>query len=311
MTSNGASVIFISENHSRHRKNLTVHKKSERVKTAYEEYFIDKLTKHKFDVVFIIKGTQLTQKCLSAIKHYKHAIKILYQFDSIERYPWIKDLLPYFDFNFTFDNTDSLKYNMLFRPLFFAEDIINIKREKHRGSKYLLSSICSYYPQRISILKKLKHEYKEQAYFYVYMSKSNLVKNIFDLQISDFKLLRLKSKDRAYMLQNMQNSISIVDIEFEGQNGLTIRTLETIGMQKKLITTNNNIKFYNFYDPSYIFILQKDLSNLMELREFLDSPTDSIPKSILKMYSLQEWCKDIFTNNPSHFLITSINVVNG
>ena len=50
----------------------------------------------------------------------------------------------------------------------------------------------------------------------------------------------------------ISKSKAILDINHPSQVGLTMRTFETLGANKKLITTNENIKIYDFFDKENI-----------------------------------------------------------
>ena len=50
-------------------------------------------------------------------------------------------------------------------------------------------------------------------------------------------------------------SKAVIDCPLPKQNGLTMRTFETLALGKKLVTTNKNIAFYDFYTPQNIFIV--------------------------------------------------------
>ena len=44
----------------------------------------------------------------------------------------------------------------------------------------------------------------------------------------------------------------MLDVSHSAQTGLTIRTIETIGARRKLITTNTEVVKYALYDPSRV-----------------------------------------------------------
>ena len=80
----------------------------------------------------------------------------------------------------------------------------------------------------------------------------------------------------------------------KGQDGLTMRTFEVIGQEKKLITTNSSIVKYDFYNSNNIFLLKED--NITDIKHFLARDIKNIDKEILDKYSLSFFCKSIFCN---------------
>lgn len=82
-------------------------------------------------------------------------------------------------------------------------------------------------------------------------------------------------------------SKAIVEINQSQQNGLTVRALEALFTEKKLITNNLDIINMDFYNKNNIFIIGQDSFNL--LRKFIDSDYEKIPKSIIDNYSASKW----------------------
>ena len=80
----------------------------------------------------------------------------------------------------------------------------------------------------------------------------------------------------------------ILDAPQAGQTGLTIRTIECLGAKRKLITTNSDIRNYDFYNESNILVFNEsvDLDSVFFTSEYKD-----IPKDIYEKYSLRNWLK--------------------
>ena len=70
-----------------------------------------------------------------------------------------------------------------------------------------------------------------------------------------------------------------------------MRTIEMIGMKKKLITTNKDIVNYDFYRPSNICIIDKNEIRIDQ--DFLESPYEELPDSVYEKYSLHQWVLDV------------------
>ena len=68
-----------------------------------------------------------------------------------------------------------------------------------------------------------------------------------------------------------------------GQSGVTLRSIEAILFNKKLITTNKSIKKYDFYNPNQIFILENE--NYSDIIKFLHTKFTPAPLDILYQYS--------------------------
>ena len=71
-----------------------------------------------------------------------------------------------------------------------------------------------------------------------------------------------------------------------------MRTIEMVGMGKKLITTNTGIQNYDFYHPNNICVIDRHDPQIPA--EFWNSPYVPISRSILQRYSLRAFVEDIF-----------------
>lgn len=89
-------------------------------------------------------------------------------------------------------------------------------------------------------------------------------------------------------LQLLERSRCVIEIFQRGQDGITLRTLESAFMGKKLITNNRNIVSSDLYNPSNIYIWG-DKSEKRTLREFMDIPVVPVPVEILSRYDVRYW----------------------
>lgn len=84
----------------------------------------------------------------------------------------------------------------------------------------------------------------------------------------------------------------ILDVAYQPNSGLSLRTLESIFFHKKLITTNPLVKAYEFYDENNIYVWgHSDMS----LDEFLSRPYRPVPDSICQTYLISSWISRFFT----------------
>ncbi|HFR3278101.1 TPA: capsular biosynthesis protein CpsH, partial [Streptococcus suis] len=102
----------------------------------------------------------------------------------------------------------------------------------------------------------------------------------------------LSSKEIADIINETE---VVLDIQHPKQSGLTMRTIEMIGMNKKIITTNPMIRQYDFYNPNNILIIDRfdveiDLS-------FFESPYQELQTEIYEKYSLEQWILDILNKD--------------
>ena len=88
-------------------------------------------------------------------------------------------------------------------------------------------------------------------------------------------------------LDLISKSKCILDYNQKGQTGLTLRPMEALFFNKKLITNNKDIKNYNFYNSKNIFILGEN--KMEEVDKFLNTPSEKIHEDILNNYDFNSW----------------------
>ncbi|WP_394153211.1 hypothetical protein [Vibrio maritimus] len=100
-------------------------------------------------------------------------------------------------------------------------------------------------------------------------------------------------------LQYVNRSKVILDIVQEGQKGLTMRVIEALVAEKKLITNNVSVKDFDFYNESQFMVLHRvdDIKN-SDLERFLSTPIVAYNSS-LEIYSPQVVLNGIINYNDS------------
>lgn len=96
-----------------------------------------------------------------------------------------------------------------------------------------------------------------------------------------------KRMEYAEYLTVLNDSGAILEVVQEGQSGVSMRTMESLFYEKKLVTTNRSVKEYEFYNPKNVFILGED--SLEELPQFLKSEYEQIPRRIVEQYDFKQW----------------------
>ena len=101
--------------------------------------------------------------------------------------------------------------------------------------------------------------------------------------------IRLIDKDMDYcdILDQMRDYSCVLELNIKEQYGLTLRSLEALFSEKKLITNNTKIATYDFYNPENIFILGKD--DVSELKSFLGSGYCPVAQKIKESYTFEKW----------------------
>lgn len=88
-------------------------------------------------------------------------------------------------------------------------------------------------------------------------------------------------------IKHIKKTKCILELVKTDQKGLTLRALEAVMANKKLITNNKSIKKYSFYSKENIFILGED-SNLFD---FVSNENNLCYKFDYKKYCINNWLK--------------------
>lgn len=267
----------------------------------YYQNIIKNIKNQRYDYFLLIKGEVVPVFFLQFLrKNNPNIIFIYYTYDSFNNNPNGLGILKFFDKKFTFDREDSKKFNLKFRPLFFASDY-ETNYKKNTLIKYDLSFIGTIHSDRYEISQKISNWCSKTGLkmFVFYYSPSKILfklKKITNKNFVkfDYHKISFNSLSHKEILSIYKSSIAILDINHPGQKGLTMRTFETLGSGIKLITTNADIKSYPFYNSNNIYIIDRDNPQLD--KNFFNCEFEKIDRKIYFSMSLKGWIKELFEN---------------
>lgn len=257
----------------------------------YQRKMLAKI-KDGFDRVIVIVGRKLCPFFLEDIKKRNSTAKfILYLWDDVKRVENYEKTKHYYDEVYSFDLKDCKKYGFIHLPLFFTQEPVG--KYKKEWDVYSAMFSHSEREQLVSSINKQAVDNGCKSKFYISLGRFLYLKRLKEIIKNNNPNIKYISKpiteERNYV--NMEKSRTILDCPFKGQFGLTMRTIESLGMRNKLITTNKSIKYYDFYDENNISIITRD-KPLLNV-DFLKSSYHHIPHDILYKYSLKTWVKVI------------------
>ena len=79
----------------------------------------------------------------------------------------------------------------------------------------------------------------------------------------------------------------MLEILQKGQTGMTMRTLEALFFNKKLITTNAAARLLPFYHPDNIYVL--DGNERRTIRDFIYAGPCHYPRHLIADYDIEHW----------------------
>jgi len=254
-----------------------------------------------YDMIFVVNGQTLSTRVLEAWgRQFPNAVKVLYMWDSFGNRQDVVRNLQYIDHGFTFDQNDALQYGLHFRPLFFSR---GFERPVEPPLEWDVSFVGTAHTDRYRVASLVKSRLPEtlRVNFYLFLQAQWVFwfyrmtnRTMAGAQLKDFSFSPL---DKAQVQQRFSASYAILDIEHPNQTGLTMRTLETLGAKKKLITTNRAVQQYDFYKPENICVI--DRRDPVIAPEFFSAPYQDVEPAVYQRYRLEGWMDEILNEVPA------------
>lgn len=254
----------------------------------------------RYDYIFFIKGESISNSIITRLRNVHPTAKIImYYWDSIANNHNAKGMLKSFDKVLSFDKNDSREFGLNFLPLFYIPQYEIIANEK-MPQKYDLMFAGTVHSERYEFVKGIVKQIESVGgrcftWFY-FPSKVSFYKLKWDnpsfrkANVKDFQFVPM---EREELLRYYAESRIQIDMQHPKQTGLTMRTIETLGAKKKLITTNSDVVSYDFYRPENILVV--DRYNPIITKGFLESNWQEIPEEVYKKYSISSWLNAIFS----------------
>ncbi|HGS5689690.1 TPA: hypothetical protein ACMDN5_002143 [Vibrio cholerae] len=263
-------------------------------------YSLNNIGNKQYNKILIVKGEYISEDIIFTLRYkYPDAEIIYYNWDSIKNSKYASKIISLVDRAYTFDPIDAERVSKLsLLPLFYIDEYRSVKDSSCENIKYDICFIGTARKGRFEYINNIFRHFSSSGsslYFHIYLqSRFNhfinriLIKgyNAFDKNFLSYTPLSSAQVKEVFDL-----SRAILDIQHPSQSGLTIRTLECLASNKKLITTNDKIKDYDFYNKNNIFILKNDNSH--ELVDFINISYVSISEDLVNKYSLDSWVKTI------------------
>ncbi|MBK5273114.1 MAG: hypothetical protein JJE22_19105 [Bacteroidia bacterium] len=244
-----------------------------------------------FDHILVLRPDLILEHLPQIRKHGRN--NIAYFWDSFARIPLGKETIPYFDKFFTFEQRDAKDFNLSFLPNFYYPNTSIDSTIKPEFDLTFLASFDQRFETLLEIVKSLQPlNLKSEI---LILAPSGIPAK-YQNETTIHWISEPLSNKKA--LEKMRTSIVILDIAQAGQEGLSFRIFEALSLQKKIITTNQTVIDYDFYNPKNIFVWQN--RNLRPIVDFFITPYSNPPEEIIKKYSLESWIRHLFNEKDLH-----------
>lgn len=267
------------------------------IKKHYED-ITSKINGKTYDYVFICQAEATPKSFLKDVRKMNPDAKlVLMLWDSVANKVNTLEKLDLFDEVFSFDKKDCDQFGLTFRPLFFDKEYEELAQEESELI-YDLFFVGTVHSDRYLILNEVRQQFEKNNlnvfyFFYIpskimYYQRKLLTSELQGSQITDFSFVGLPSEQ---LTEKLKQSKAVVDIQHPKQTGLTMRTIEMLGANKKIITTNTDIEHYDFYHPNNICIV--DRHKVVVPTEFMTAPYVPVDDEVKERYSINYFVLDV------------------
>lgn len=261
-----------------------------------------------YDICFVLDGQSLSPVLFNELRNRNSNVKIVnYLFDTTTEVYHFEKNFQYFDKVFSFDISEVAKYNLNFLPIYWTPcndndvpkyDLFGfgaIKNDRYemfsRLEKIAQKNNLTYFLKLFNFLNirsMLLHRVK--CAVYTLLKIPNIIPPKAILSSFSTKHTISPNEFRRYI----SGANIVIDTSSPFQDGLTARFMWSLGLGKKIITTNANVKRYDFFNENQILIYSASTTN-EQIEKFLTSKYEmahSQSEQIVQ-YRLDLWLKNI------------------
>ena len=260
---------------------------------SFEKKYYDKaLEQGDYDYVLVRHGYQRDCTFYASLKTVSpNARFINFHWDALKPTYDYRPIIGCFDKIFSFDYKDCEDNpNISYLPLFFIDDYLNFEKNAHESRKeFDILFIGAWRNEerynQIKITKKFCEAHQLKFFYFLHHSIRHQFRSLKKGVIP--KDAKSKYLSHAQILSYFAASSCIIDFPSSFQSGLTMRTFETLGAGKKLITTNQNILREPFYNPEYINVI--DPQNIELNINFIKNKPVTSMENLIENYSIENY----------------------
>jgi hypothetical protein len=248
--------------------------------------------------VLVIKGEGLSRRVALKMRETLASASMgLYLWDGVENVKGVSKILTAFDSVATFDPLNAKNFGWTYRPL-FGRNISAIK-DNAASMQFDWCFIGTIHSDRHSVIHRLRQRCdllsKNFVFCYFQSPLMLFMRRLLDwtLWLAPKGTLSTKPMSAADVAQVVECSMAVLDVEHPRQRGFTMRTIETLLAEKKLLTTNLHILDSDLYDPSRVCVINR--TNPEIPAEFLDKSFLPVSASLRSYYSCEGWASELLS----------------
>ena len=269
------------------KKELMVGLKRRQIQTAWNAH-------PQFDYALFIRADIYPDSFLREVRR-RSRVMVNYQWDGVARFAAAQAQIGLFDRYYAFDPADIRADSRLLpaTSFYFDHDLSGLAPYNPAAPRFYF--VGSHRQDRLDTVNRFCRHAQEAGWrldFHIVNPKDPDA-------AQHYPAAGIRFTDNVPFTENLaraRQSSVLVDFVISTHSGLSLRTFEALGYRKKLITTNAEIKKYDFYHPDNIFVW--DGKTFDGLQDFIAAPYRELPPEIYQKYSFGNWVRYVFDIEP-------------
>lgn len=257
---------------------------------------------NKYDFFLVIRGNILSPVTISRIRQNyltEDAISVYYSWDSFKNLVHKGKLGEFFDKRYSFDSEDvkeNPNYELL--PLFYTKTFdFSQDASSNDSYEYDLCCLGAFTLERYELVKQIIERNPQLKICVRLYLPRNLYRTKFlsdkRFRKLDFSMVTFDSLSQEEVVSLYKRTKGVLDLTNSAQTGLSMRTIESIGMRKKMVTNNMFIREYPFYSDENIAVINKGGSFSID-KAWIEQDA-SYDEEIRKKLSIDNWAEKLLS----------------
>lgn len=297
---------YIRDTHIWNRKPKRLY--NNEVESLWKKILSEPQYSFTYDAFLAIDGLMAHPYLFETLRKRNPNVKlVLFLYDRIDGHFQTNSFFSYYDKLFSFDLRDCQKYKLNFLPIYWCPSINTLE---NKYDIFGLASLRYESQDRLVVFEKVKKIAQDNNIpeYIKLLYPTNINKYIYALKCLAMRMMGRRCfsieelKNNALFTNTsitpeqfrvlIQQSKTILDTQNPYQDGLTARFMWALGLEKKIITTNESAMLYDFYDEKQVFILK---DNYNELLDFIQSSFEmsDTKREIIANYRIDNWIETL------------------
>lgn len=252
------------------------------------------LAGERLDLVLVIKGESTPRWFLERLRADHAGVRIVfYAYDRIGEGQNCLRLLPCCDAAYSFDRRDVDRLGLIHKPLFAGPDFSDAVPFDER--RYDVAFVGTAHSDRYRYVTAVARGARRPYLFFYSPARWFLLLQKLARRSGGavpWQEVRFDKLGKREVAAVFGDARAVVDLQRDGQTGLTMRTFEVLASGTRLITSNSAVADLEGIDPDDVLVVPVDRAAAMstEIRRFVDAPRAE--RGSLPDHSLERWVRE-------------------